>query len=468
MKEAASIFREKEFTLTPKQYAFIKRSETEVLFGGAAGGGKSYALLVDAFLTALRYPGSRQLILRRTFPELERSLVRTALFLFPKELYTYHASTHTGRLPNGSLIEFGYCADENDVFRYQSAEYDVLRFDELTHFTEFQYTYLLSRLRGTNPCPKQVKSATNPGGVGHSWVKARFIDPAPHGVPFTGEDGMQRIFLPARIEDNRFLCEKDPSYRERLLALPERERRALLLGDWNIFEGQFFHEFRYDVHTVEPRKLPPSWRRYRTVDYGLDRLACLFLAVSPDREVYLYREVCASGLVISDAAAAILDATPPGEEIYATLAPPDLWYRSQETGKTRAALFRENGVVFTRSSNDRETGWLCVKELLKTGDGKPPALRIFRNCTETIRCLPMLLSDPRKPGDVLTEPHALTHAPDALRGFAITYFSPAEKKTETRRCAWSSDMWEDYLNAGKSERSYLKKKYGEPTSYEDF
>ena len=152
-------------TVTRKQIEFINSTESEVLFGGAAGGGKSYGQVVDALLFALKYPKSKQLILRRTYQELEKSLIRTALALYPREIFKLNASTHTGRFVNGSCIDFGYCAGENDVYQYQSAEYDVVRFDELTHFTEGQYLYLISRVRGANGYPKQIKSSTNPGGV---------------------------------------------------------------------------------------------------------------------------------------------------------------------------------------------------------------------------------------------------------------------------------------------------------------
>ena len=162
--------------ITQKQKKFIDADADEVLFGGRAGGGKSYAQIIDALIYALKYPGSKQLILRRTFPELDRSLIRTALALYPQSIYRYTATNHIGRFSNGSVLEFGYCDSENDVYKYQSAEYDVIRFDELTHFTKQMYVYLISRLRGVNGYPKQVKSSTNPGGVGHSWVKERFID----------------------------------------------------------------------------------------------------------------------------------------------------------------------------------------------------------------------------------------------------------------------------------------------------
>ena len=179
--------------VTEKQKRFIDSNESEVLFGGAAGGGKSYGQIVDALLFALKYPGSKQLVLRRTFAELDKSLIRTSLALFPKDIYSFNSSTHTGKFKNSSIIDFGYCGTENDVYQYQSAEYDLIRFDELTHFTEAQYIYLISRVRGANSYPKQIKSTTNPGGVGHSWVKARFIDPAPSGESFVGGDGLKRI-----------------------------------------------------------------------------------------------------------------------------------------------------------------------------------------------------------------------------------------------------------------------------------
>ena len=217
-----------DLKITLKQKAFILANQSEVLFGGAAGGGKSYGQIIDAFISAMKYPGIKQLILRRTFSELDKSILRTVLGLYPRDMFTYNSSSHTGRFLNGSIIDFGYCATENDVYQYQSAEYDIIRFDELTHFTETQYVYLISRVRGANSFPKQIKSSTNPGGVGHTWVKARFIDQAPPNTEFIGEDGMRRIFIPSVISDNKPLTAADPDYQRRLEALPEREKKALL------------------------------------------------------------------------------------------------------------------------------------------------------------------------------------------------------------------------------------------------
>ena len=449
-----------DLSVTKKQKSFIDATESEVLFGGAAGGGKSYGQAVDALLFALKYPGSKQLILRRSFSELEKSLIRTTQALYPREIYSFNSSTHTGRFKNGSLIDFGYCAAESDVYQYQSAEYDVIRFDELTHFTESQYLYLISRVRGANDFPKQVKSSTNPGGVGHGWVKARFIDPSSPNESFTGEDGMERIFIPALLSDNGFLMKSDPDYRSRLLALPEREQKALLYGDWNIFEGQYFTEFNPTLHVIAPFKIPRSWRKYRTIDYGLDRLACLWIAHAPDGTSYVYREFCKSNLTISQAAEEICRHTPPSEEIYATLAPPDLWHRSQETGKSKATLFSEFGINFAKTSNDRECGWLSVKEMLIGGEGRQK-LRFFSSCSEIIKCLPALTVDKLRPTDCATEPHEITHAPDALRGYAIYHLRPAEQPREIK-CHWTRDMWEDYLAADAVGRKYLRNKYGEP------
>ncbi len=449
-----------ELSVTRKQKEFIDAKESEVLFGGAAGGGKSYGQILDALLFALKYPASKQLILRRSFAELDKSLIRTSLALYPKELYSFNSSSHIGKFTNGSFIDFGYCAAENDVYQYQSAEYDVVRFDELTHFTEGQYLYLISRVRGANFYPKQIKSSTNPGGIGHAWVKKRFVDPTAAGMSFLGEDGMGRIFIPSLLDDNSFLKSKDPSYKKRLLALPEKERKALLHGDWNIFEGQYFTEFNEGLHVTDGFEIPAGWRKYRSIDYGLDRLVCLWIAVSPDRVSYVYRELCESNLPISRAAQAIIDKTPKNEDIYATLAPPDLWSRAQESGKSKASLFSENGINFTKSSNNREAGWLAVKEMLsKTGAG---SLKIFSSCRELISCLPALQRDTRRPSDCATEPHEITHAPDALRGFAIFYSRPSPAISNVGKVLWSADMWEDYNAASEEEKTYLRRKYGEP------
>ena len=164
---------------------------------------------------------------------------------------------------------------------------------------------------------------------------------------------------------------------------------------------------------------------------------------------------------ISAAARAITERTPECEDIYATLAPPDLFSRTQESGKTKATLFQEFGVTFTKTSNDRECGWLAIKELLcDSCDG--PKMQIFRNCTEIIKCLPALTVDKIRPTDCANEPHEITHAPDALRGFAIFHTRPNDPGEGTKRTRWTKDMWEDYHSADVGGRKYLKQKYGEP------
>lgn len=450
--------------VSPRQAEFIKATATEVLFGGAAGGGKSHGQLIDALLYALRYPGSKQLIFRRTYPDLDKSLIRVSLGFYPQSIYSYNASTHTGRFKNGSLIDFGYSASENDVYQYQSAEYDVIRFDELTHFTEFQYVYMLSRLRGANNFPKQMKSSTNPGGVGHAWVKARFIDPAPPETVITTPNGITRVFIPSKVTDNKYLLESDPDYVRRLEELPDAQRRALLLGDWDIFEGQYFSEWRADVHTCDPIEIPSDWRKYRAFDYGLDRFALLWIAVSPSREVYVYREYCESDLPVYMAAKEALERTPEGEYIYATLAPPDMWGRTADQGRSKVDLFQENGLRLTKSSNDREAGWLAIHELLRHDDQHPPRLHIFKTCRELIKCLPMLQFDDKRPTDTATEPHEITHAPDALRYWAIYWTRPNATPEPPGTVRWTDDQKADYWRASKEDKAYLIERWGKPNN----
>lgn len=440
-----------DLTITKKQKQFIDAKEDEVLFGGAAGGGKSYGQLVDALLYALQYKGSRQLILRRTFPDLERSLILVSLELFPLEIYKYNSSTHRGVFANGSLIEFGYCDNERDVYRYQGAEYDVIRFDELTHFTREMYIYLASRLRGTKPYPRQIKSSTNPGGVGHAWVKERFIDPCPPNTTYKTREGT-RVFIPSLITDNKYLMQSDPGYIERLKRLSEKDQKALLYGDWNIFDGQYFVEFDRNLHVVKPFVISSHWRRYRTLDYGLDMLACYWIAVDEEGRAFVYKELYKPNLIISEAAKAINDLT--NEEIYATYAPPDLYNRRQDSGKSAADIFAENGVALTRAQNDRVMGWLDLKEWLQPKKdmfgGKDAGLKIFANCVNLIRTLPALQHDEKNPNDVAKEPHELTHAPDAIRYFVAGRPLSTDRPAETDEDSppeYEMQV-EDFLNFG--------------------
>ena len=459
-----------DLEVSPKQAEFLATTATEVLFGGAAGGGKSHGQVIDALLYALKYPRSKQIIFRRSYPELERSILRTMLTLYPRGRYTYNQSSHSFRFFNGSIVDCGYLQNENDVYNYQSAEYDVIRFDELTHFSEFTYTYMLSRLRGANGYPKYMKSSTNPTGAGRVWVKERFVDIGEWGKEHSviigyRSDGSaiisRRIFIPSKVHDNLFLMQNDPDYVTRLENLPESERMGLLNGEWDFFEGQYFDEFRREKHVCAPFEIPSEWRRYISIDYGLDRLAAYWIAVDSLRNVYVYREYCESNLPISAAAHAVLDHTPEGESIYATLAPPDLWGRSQETGKSKSVLFYEAGLELSKSNNNREAGWLAIKELLSIDANGESRLRIFSTCSELIKCLPALQRDDKRPTDCATEPHDITHAPDALRYFAIYWSYPAEPE-QPKRVKYRADLLEDYFAADDETRALMIKRYGEP------
>lgn len=414
-----------EISITKKQQAFIDSQAFETLFGGAAGGGKSYGQLVDGLLYALKYPKSKQIIFRSTFADLEKSLIRTSMNVYPLSIANYNDSKHTWKFKNGSIIDFGYIQYEKDVYQYQSAEYDVIRFDELTHFTEFMYTYMISRCRGANPYPKGIKSSTNPGGIGHNWVKERFIDIGTPNVVHTCKletgETTTRIFIPSLVQDNKFMLTYDPDYIKRLDALPEKERKALKYGNWDIFDGQFFTEFDRNIHVIEPFVIPKDWYVYFVMDYGLDKLAGYWIAVDYNNNAYVFREVYQSNLLVSQARDKIKEMT--NEDVYMYLAPPDLWNRHKETGKSTADIFAEGNIALYKTNNDRIQGWLQMKEWLKPYKDEQGCttakLKIFNTCKNLIRCLPQVQHDTKRVGDIANEPHELTHSVDAIRSFCV-------------------------------------------------
>lgn len=423
----------------PKQELFLTAEERFVFFGGARGGGKSWVARIKAILLALFFPGIRILFLRRTFPELRENHIRPMRSML-RGIAIYKASDKTFEFPNGSIIIFGYCDSESDVDQYQGHEYDVIFMEEATQFTEYQFTTLTACIRGVNVFPKRMYLTGNPGGVGHAWVKRLFVD-----RDFREKESPEDYrFIPAKVEDNRILMETNPGYVRMLDNLPPGLREAWRDGKWDVFIGQYFAEFDREIHVCDPFQPQEWWRYYITMDYGLDMLAAYLIGVDEQGAAWVIGEVYEGrdlgeghdGLVISQAAKEVKELAG-NFSISAYLAPPDLWNRRQETGKSVADIFAENGIYLQKAGADRVSGWLAVKEYLKIREREDgtaaPMLRIFPNCRNLIRTLPQLQYDRKRPSDVATEPHEITHAPDALRGFCAYWTSAAREPHEQKQ-----------------------------------
>lgn len=420
-------------------------------YGGARGGGKSWALRKKITLLCMRYDGIKVLLLRRTYPELKENHINTLLGEL-KGIATYKESDKVFTFLNGSKIKLGYCDSERDVLQYQGIEYDIICMDEATQFTEYQYQTLTACLRGANDFPKRMYLTCNPGGVGHEWVKRLFI--SKRYKPDENPDDYE--FISATIFDNKILMEKDPHYLSMLNNLDDKLRQAWRDGNWDMLAGQYFSEFDRSVHVIEPFAIPEHWKKYRAIDYGLDCLACVWVAVDELNNYYVYREYGEPDRIISDGAKDIIELTN-GEYIQYTVAPSDIWARSQETAKSKADIFRENGLPLIKGNNNRETGWLALKDLLKvydTDDNKRDSrLKIFSSCVQLIEYLPSLQRDAKKPTDCMTEPHHITHLPDALRYFAVQYVYPSAPAKPEKT---DLDRYKDRVLSGKnkSRRSY--------------
>lgn len=399
----------------PKQLEFELARARHICFGGARGGGKSWVVDDKSIKLALRYPGLKILMLRRTLPELEENHIIPLLGIL-SGIAKYNTQKHVFTFPNKSRIKLGYCEQEKHVYRYQGQEYDVIFLEEATHFTETQMTFLTTcnRSKRDDFSPRMYYTC-NPGGVGHMWVKRLFIDRI-----YQGEEVPEDYyFIQATIKDNPALFKHDKTYVKTLMNLPEDLRRAHMDGDWDVLSGQYFSEWRRELHAIDPIDIKENWIKYRAIDYGLDGAACIWGAFDELGNSYVYREFEMKDLVISAFARAITSLTPANEKIEMTFAPPDMWNRTKETGKSMAEIFYENGVTLTYSANGRVDGWLNLKEWLKNvpdGTGEShPRLRIFNTCNRLIHCLTNLQHDEKKVSDVAKEPHDITHLPDALR-----------------------------------------------------
>lgn len=398
------------------QTDFLAASETDVLYGGAAGGGKSYAMLVDPLRFAHR-GAHRALILRRSMPEL-RELIDKSRELYPKAFpgCKYKEVEKLWNFPSGAKIEFGFLERDADVYRYQGQAYSWIGFDEITHqATEFSWNYLASRLRTTDPeIIPYMRCTANPGGVGAHWVKKRYIDPSPPNESFKGSDGLSRKFIPARLDDNPYLA-NDGRYEQMLKALPPTQRRQLLEGDWEVAEGAAFTEFDRNIHIIDPFEIPIHWDRVKGIDYGYaSESACVWGAIDrDDNTLIIYRELYRKGLLATDLAQLIAEM-----ELNDPMSVPGVldtacWNRTGQTGPTVGETLVKAGHKLRRADKNRVAGKIQIHEYLKVQQSGRPKLQIFNTCPNLIRELQSIPLDKSNPEDVDT--HAPDHAYDALR-----------------------------------------------------
>ncbi len=413
-----------------KQALFFRSTARFTAYGGARGGGKSWALRRKLIALCLRYPGIHCLIIRRTLSELRSNHVLPLLKELGKSV-DFAAGERIFRFKNGSRIDLGYLACDADTLRYQGQEFDIIAIDEATQLTELQFACLKGCLRGIGRFPRRMYLTCNPGGVGHAWVKRLFIDREFRD----GERAEDYRFIQALVFDNEVLTSSDPEYVKSLESLPDSLRAAWLEGRWDLFEGQFFPEFSRTVHVVKPFRLRTT-KRFCAFDYGFDRFA-LLLCAEEDGTLYVTRECCRSNLTLTEAAELLRDvmSSDEGDFTYA-VASPDLWNRRQESGSSGFEIMsRVNGIPpLIRADNRRIPGWRELRERLHGERG----LRIFEGCTELISSMESLLTDKGNPEDASDEPHAVTHAPEALRYAVMSRVGGGDEPLVAyRRNGWS-------------------------------
>ena len=420
------------------QTEFLAAGEREVLYGGSAGGGKSFAMLADP-LRYMGHPAFSGLLLRHTTEEL-RELIFKSQELYPKVWKGIKWSERKMQwvAPSGARLWMSYLDRDDDVMRYQGLAFSWIGFDELTQWaTPFAWNYMRSRLRSTaSDLPIFMRATTNPGGVGHHWVKKMFIDPAPYGKAFdatdietgeilkypaghpkSGKSLFKRRFIPARLSDNPYLSESG-DYEAMLLSLPEQQRRQLLEGDWDIKEGAAFTEFDRTVHVIDPYSIPNNWVKFRACDYGYGSYSgVIWFAVSPAEQLIVYRELYVSKVLATDLADMILEAEAGDGNIKYGVLDSSLWHKRGDTGPSLAEQMISRGCRWRpsdRSKGSRVAGKNEVHRRLQIDEfTDEPRLVFFNTCTNIVSQLPSIPLDKKNPEDVDTK--AEDHLYDALR-----------------------------------------------------
>lgn len=416
--------------ISDKQIAFFNAKKKHIGFGGARGGGKSWAVRAKAKLLALRYAGIRQLIVRRTYPELVNNHInqlRSELIGLAK----YNDKNKVLTFQNGSTINFMYCAKDQDLDRLQGVEYDVIFFDEATQLSEHQMRTISACLRGVNDFPKRIYYTMNPGGQGHSYIKRIFIDRRYE----VDENPEEYEFIQSLVTDNKALMKTQPDYVKQLDSLPEKLREAWRFGRWDIFEGQFFEEFRLSpdpklcaeaeisieqatqqrryTHVIEPFNPPREWTLYRSFDWGYSRpFSCAWWAVDFDGRIYRILELygCTkepnTGVKWTPQEVfrkiAEIEKSHPwlkGRKIDG-VADPAIWDAS--TGESIEEVAASYGIYFTPGDHKRIPGWMQCHYRMQFDSNGYPMMYIFDNCKAFIRTVPLMMYDDTNPEDLDT------------------------------------------------------------------
>ena len=400
-----------------KQSEFFASRAKYTAYGGARGGGKSWALRRKLVGLCLNYAGIKCLLIRRSLGEVKSNHLAPLLAEYGGIL-KFNEGEKAVIFQNGSKIIFGFCSCDRDVLRYQGQEYDIIAIDEATQLSEYQFSIFKASLRGINDFPKRMYLTCNPGGIGHSWVKRLFVDREFN----SDEDPLEYKFIQALVYDNDVLLKSDSSYVKQLKALPKRLRDAWLYGRWDVFEGQFFSEFNEELHVVDASFIPKNTKRFLAFDYGFDMLAALLIAKDFEGNLYVEAELCIPNLTLGEAAEAIVKFLGDIRVEYA-VASPDLWNRRQDSGKSGFEIMQSVFAMppMTPADNRRIPGWRVLKEYLSAREEKA-RLYICRNCSTLINSMQGLLCDKERFEDASSEPHALTHAPEALRYAVMSRF----------------------------------------------
>lgn len=439
----------------PPQVAFLLCDELEAIYGGAAGGGKSDALLMAA-LQYVDQPDYGALILRRTFAQLNQNdaiMERSKQWLANTDA-RWNGEDHRWTFPSGATLTFGHCKDEESKYNYQGGQWHFIGFDELTQFTETQYLYIAfsrGRTLESSTIPLRIRSTSNPGGIGHGWVKKRLIKPSSRVAG--------SLFIPAKIDDNPTI--KREQYVSQLSHLGAELRAQLLDGDWDVFEGMAFPDFDEETHVVQPFEIPADWRRLESMDFGVAHPSCVLAWASDyDGNLVVFDEFYANGLVSGQAAELlkrrewwwpVSEGKKPSPVTYAD---PSMWARTGGTtswGEPASDVteFREHGVGgFVKANNDRMAGRVRLLELMRPDpsrwfpkwhprygeQGSPRLFVVGSRCPELVAQLkvaPLLGMDAAQTGaGEIIDPGWESrdgHATAAARYGAISWPSPSKE-----------------------------------------